>query len=411
MNWHAGISPPALVTRSPRRRGGRVLPALCLLTWLGAGWGLWLARTPVPRATTLRGISAQGEWRTWNRSGEVLATQSGTDPDNQTITLWDTDQGSSRCQIRGPLMWFMQLSPDGKFLATSTNERQFQLWEVATDEPRVCMQFWQSGPLRVWFSPDSKLLLKWEENDEFKLIELASKTVIATFDLPGRLIGFSPDGQDLIFERPDKSGLILVDWKTRAKQREIPIPLDFNPELVTPPTAPCAIAPDGQTLATGFDKDFVHLWTGTGQHRAVQDFGGHGGLIRNMAFSADSKLLAVSRWRDGSKYYRFRGILGGNLAEKFFPPEHITVLLDTATGRPLIQLPYSWVLIFRPDGKTLVTYSEEQDAIVIWDMPPHTRFNLAWGLPPTVPALLLSAAWWYRARRGRAPNPPKPEAT
>jgi hypothetical protein len=145
------------------------------------------------------------------------------------------------------------------------------------------------------------------------------------------------------------------------------------------------------------------VWIGdltTGQEVAVYRLPPY---IHAMAFSPDGAMLAISHANTDDTLR--------NLVERVTRNDHPwleiergeTLLLDAKTGHRLACLPFSRWLAFRPDGKTLVTYSKD-DAILLWDIPPRTRFQAMHGLPPVGFAVILTAAWW-RVRRRKAGKP------
>jgi len=159
-----------------------------------------------------------------------------------------------------------------------------------------------------------------------------------------------------------------------------------------------ALSHNGQVfVACSVIDDTMTAWnTTTGQVHAVYEVPQ---LADSVCFSPDDTLLAIRCVGDASNRRVLEHVIKNqDWLNWLCPPPRHTVLLDADTGRRRALLPYAKYVAFAPDGKTLVTYDEKENAILFWDVLPKT------GLRRPAPWLALGAAvllsiWWWLARR------------
>ena len=114
----------------------------------------------------------------------------------------------------------------------------------------------------------------------------------------------------------------------------------------------------------------------------------------NCRFAADGSKWLVSSTFDNQHADRLAPWIGADRADRLFPEHPVTVVFDTATGRELARVPHSGQTAVLPDGKTLATYSFDDDRMILWDIPPRTAIHpaIAWAVLGL--ALALSGIWW-----------------
>src|SRR5262249_34263504 len=116
----------------------------------------WDLKTQQEKAA-LAGHSGSVNWVAFSPDGKTLATGS----DDGTVRLWDTTTGQETqvlCSPGGPVH-FVQFSPDGETLAANVwasvvSDAMVILWDVATGEMRAALK----GHTLAVFSPDGKTL-------------------------------------------------------------------------------------------------------------------------------------------------------------------------------------------------------------------------------------------------------------
>jgi hypothetical protein len=410
----------------------KCLDILCALAWLVTPFVLWLGHAPVPRATALAGISKTGEPSYLSADGRYLATvkkhfiDTGTFtftfPPNyekpvdapQTISIWDIDTGTKRFEQKEPNASQIIFSPDAKRVVVVWIENLVRVWDTMTSEVRVLSHPNFSFD-RATLSPDGHVMAVAGSvgmqgfpnnsfhgneinltNDQFRFWNLTSMKEIMVIDRQPDgpfdvSMTFSPDGRQLAIEVARPNRVQLLDWAKKGPG----IVLKYLPSL----PGELVFAPDGKTLAvqTRGSGDLALIDIVSQQVRANWKVGSE---VEAIAYSPDSKLIAASAVGVESNLRELVKRIDSRLADRFCPLESRTLLLNAQSGRRLASLPASSFLAFRPDGKTLITYSKEQDAVFLWDVPPRARTSLFARFLSLLLPITLTAIWW-RARRTR----------
>jgi WD40 repeat protein len=198
----------------------------------------------------------------------------------------------------------LAFAPDGKTLASTSDDDTVRLWDVAGCREVRRLAGEQGCAFRVAFSPDGKLLATaccrvGEHGYANRLWDVRTGKELRRFEL-GELGGlaFSPDGKAFAWanvgqatpEDSDLGGVCL--WDIAAGKELLRLP--GKKERLHP----VMFSPDGRTLATGDADNTVRLWDlVTGEERAQLE--GHEGAIVSLSYSRDGRRL-VSCCRDGT---------------------------------------------------------------------------------------------------------------
>jgi hypothetical protein len=231
-------------------------------------------------------------------------------------------------------------SPDGKTLASASEDKTIKLWDVATGKERATLQGHTDHVLSVAFSPDGKTLASASQDKSIKLWDVASGKERATYHGHTSLVtsvAFSPDGKVLASASWDKT---IRLWDVVAGKEQAT--LGGHTSYVDSVT----FTPNGKSLVSGGHDETVRLWdVATGKERATVK--GHTFYVGSVAFGPDGKTLATGSWDRTIKVW------------------------DIATGkeRATLKAP-DWVLsvAFSPDGKTLASVSLRGRTITLWDV-------------------------------------------
>ena len=141
----------------------------------------------------------------WSPDGKTLATGSN----DNTIILWDALTGKPKATLEGhegPVR-SLAFRPDGKMLASSSEDKTVKLWDVATNQERAELTRHPRFVVGVAFSPDGKLLATCSaaeaDGDKVGAIKVfdvqtgKERTGADWTDKPARSVAFSPDGKSL----------------------------------------------------------------------------------------------------------------------------------------------------------------------------------------------------------------------
>jgi WD40 repeat protein len=324
--------------------------------------------------------------------GKALASaQGGSDLRGPgAVKLWDLATGRVTATLKGHagMVWNVAFSPDGKTLASAggrdANEpgpgphlgtAELKLWDVATGRLTATLKTTSGVVLGVAFRPDGKTLASSSQDHTVRLWEVATGKTTATFQLHPEVpqsggfgcVAFSPNGKKLAVgggpvTRKDGGGVTgevqlwdLATDKRIATLQGHPGEGCFSNMFALANSV--AFRPDGKTLVSGGART-IELWeVATGKNLAT--FQQDGCVVWRAALAPDGKTLAWVRepWSDPP---------GRKLRE----PE--IRLLDIATGKDIAPLRGHaggvWSLAFSPDGKTLAAGGLD-GKIHLWDIP------------------------------------------
>jgi beta-lactamase regulating signal transducer with metallopeptidase domain/Tol biopolymer transport system component len=291
----------------------------------------------------------------------LLATAHWYNADPSEIKLWDLEMGEPVATLPGTQepVHAIAFAPDGRALASASNDGTITEWVVATRQPQRTYRGHTKGVLTVAYSNDGTKLASGGWGCEVRIWETATGTQIGQIaDLPGivRAVPFSPDGKLLAIAAGES--VTLWDVATRNKHATLagasfwPWAAAFSPDSKTLASAG-AETKDSKYMENGVEKKKkdralvraeTRLWdlaTGREIRRLAHDEpdprrrNKSTGFDSSVAFSPDGKLLVIV-----------------NMGELEFR--------DTATGalRDLINHPVGSsadVAQFSKDGSLLVT--------------------------------------------------------
>ncbi len=316
------------------------------------------------------------------------------------LDCWDPASGQliSSVNLRSTLSPYREyaVSPDGQTLAALgiDCDRVVQLYDTRTGKPRFPEPGHASGVHTVAFSPDGRWLASGSEDRTVRLWDLATGS--QSHEMKGQSaevgsVAFSPDGKLLASGSLDGT-IVLWDSATGARVRT----------LTGYSGASLRFSPDGKVVAAGTGEGGVRMWSVRNGEEARMLPGLHQGLVRCLAFSADGRRLATGGV-DGKLL--IIDLAGGKILQAFqhktsavstveFGPDGETAAAGHAQPEPVTQL---WNLkdndfvslsdhtdqvnsvSFRPDGRLAVTASTD-GSVRLWEIGGNLPRKMVLGL-------------------------------
>jgi WD40 repeat protein len=275
---------------------------------------------------------------------------------DSTIRLW------SGRDFAEPTVWMrlgkesypVKFSPDGRWLATSSDEGKIQVWDLLNRRQRAVLASrpTRAGP-RVFLDKGERLVAAYSNPDAFVEFDVETGAVVRTYawnnPVPlqrGRRFAFSPDDRWILLLE-DGGPARLIE---RATGEETPLPLDL------PKPVDAAFSQDGRFLAVADDSDFVRVWQ-SAPWREAMVFRGFNLGVNAVAFSRDSRRLVItSRLTDAVKIH------------------------DLGTGHELLTLTAPTAIFlpvgFSPDGNVLLGLNDGLDR-ALWRAPSWAEIEAA----------------------------------
>jgi WD40 repeat protein len=340
---------------------------------------------------------------------------------DKTISIWDTTSGEMLHELVGHSggICCVRVSPDGKTLASSSFDGTVRLWPLnhdrAPDQPPDVLTHHSKPVQAMSFSPDGRWLAtgeRWSRTPERKIVLWDTTTWLVAKEFYGAVGVFSHDSRILAVAGGRTSGVRLWDLHTHQNLPPLPYAGGFDVELAFSSDGKLAVfggkkrgqlwEPYERKVVAEATRSMCHIgFSPDGQRLAATSLGGDValfnpktlGLLRhrpealevygtNIAFMPNSHYFATPDYDHTVKVWDVRGgklelyqTLGNHtdsaLCAAFSPNGVLAVgcangsvrLWDSSTWEERATLKCHDIAVcavcFSPDGKTLVTGSED----------------------------------------------------
>ncbi|NET17575.1 MAG: WD40 repeat domain-containing protein, partial [Okeania sp. SIO1H6] len=213
--------------------------------------------------------------------GKTIATAS----DDQTTRLWDvaTRKPIATLNYKG-IVKKVEFSSDGKTIVTLSEDKTARLWDAVTGKPKVTLQ--HQGINAVAFSPDGKTIATASDDQTARLWDAATGKVKFTLEHQGivNAVAFSRDGKNIGTVSDDNTAKV---WD--AVTGKIKNTIDHKDTWIEGTLNVVVFNPDGKKILTATENTVYYSDIVSG----IYQYGGNVRPIKDLIYSPDGETLAV----------------------------------------------------------------------------------------------------------------------
>ena len=183
--------------------------------------------------------------------GKLVASASN----DKTVRLWDAATGARQQTLEGHLdeVNAVAFSPDGKLVASASDDETVRLWDAATGARQQTLEGHSGGVSAVAFSPDGKLVASASWDKTVRLWDAATGIIqeILTVDTVVEELSFSQRGPYLETDRgllsfqtlsitdppfqlkPPSTTFVKGQWVAQGTRNMLWLPPDYRATCAT----------------------------------------------------------------------------------------------------------------------------------------------------------------------------------
>jgi len=266
----------------------------------------------------------------FSRSGDSLVAVSGN-----TAVVIDAGTGMETVVLRGHSgrIVSVEFSPDGKTLATGSEDLTARLWDATTGAQLRALKGHEGTVFSVAFSPDGNTLATASSDSTARLWDIGSVRELSSVQSSNHQVVFSPSRAQPIVALFGTSVVKLLDSRDG---RLVGVFQGHSSAVWS-----AAFSPDGATLATGDEAGIVRV-SNTAGGQALCTINAHSNTVSSLMFSPDGRVLATGSYDKTAR------------------------LWDAATGQLILDLPENAkpisAVAFSADNLIVATVSHDGTA-------------------------------------------------
>ncbi len=297
-------------------------------------------------------------WRViFSPDGKLIASAG----DDGVIKVWNRQyQEIASWQADRQRLWNIVFSADSQAIASAGEDGSARVWNLQGQE--IAAFTGHTGPARsVSFSADGKLLASSGDDGTTRLWTLESRELIALSGdkLQVSNASFSPDGK--LIASGGESGKIRL-WNSQGKQLA-----EFSGH--NSPITRLSFSPDSQLIASASQDGQVQIWNLPG--KLLSTFSTGITPLETILFNPDGQLIATAGGEGKIYLYNLQGKLVTKLSEQeqLSAPEKLSKQEKLLGHEGLVH-----DLSFSPDGKLLASASEDS-SVIVWNLQNQAKIN------------------------------------